>query len=75
MDKVLIDIRKEDDIIVNLFQGKDLVTVDDLLNKLVELQEDGEYLKEELEEERNKRLHPEYYEEDRYEDYKLGLLG
>lgn len=50
MDKIMVDIRNENDIIVNLFQGDDLITIDDLLNKIVELQENIDDLQNEIDE-------------------------
>jgi len=50
MDKIMVDIRNENDIIVNLFQGEDLITIDDLLNKIVELQENIDDLQNEIDE-------------------------
>jgi len=49
MEKVLIDIREENDQIRCIFRLKDLVTIDELLDKLCELDSDKARAEEELE--------------------------
>lgn len=49
MDKVLIDIREESNQVRCLFGLKDLVTIDEILDKLCELDSDKARAEEELE--------------------------
>jgi uncharacterized protein (DUF342 family) len=49
MNKVLIDIREENNQIRCLFKLKDLVTIDEILDKLCELDSDKARVEEELE--------------------------
>jgi hypothetical protein len=61
MEKILVDIREEDDEIKDYFKNKDLVSVDDMLNAIADLL----YEKHKLEEEKEERnvepdLHDEY---------------
>lgn len=50
MEKILIDIREESEQIKRIFKNKDLVSIDDLLNKIVELDDDKEYLEDKIRE-------------------------
>lgn len=71
MYKLLIDIREEDDAIQTQF-GSDTVTIDDLLDKIVDLSWEVEHLKEELEEVKEEKREEDM--DELYKDHKLGLI-
>ena len=47
MEKNLVDIRDDNNQIKRIFNDKDLVSIDDLLNKICELDDEIEHLEEE----------------------------
>ena len=49
MNELLVDIREESEQIKRIFENKDLVSIEELLAKIEELDDDKEYLKEKLE--------------------------
>ena len=48
MEKLLVDIREESKQIQRIFQNKDLVSIEDLLAKIEELDDDKEYLEDKI---------------------------
>lgn len=58
---VMVDIRNENNQIKNIFLNKDLVSIDELLSKIEELDDDRKYIKQEFEE--YKEYVEEYYKQ------------
>ena len=48
MNKVLIDIREESEQIKRIFKGQDTVTIEQLLSKIEDLDDDNEYLEDKI---------------------------
>lgn len=70
MDKIMIDIREEHEKIIEEFKDKDLIHIDDLIDKIIELKDEIEYLKDEIDR-LSKPKEPDY--DSYYEDFKLGI--
>jgi hypothetical protein len=71
MEKILVDIREENNDIQEYFKNKDLVSVDDLLNAIDDLIYDKHKLEEEIEE-MNKSNEPDPH--DLWLDKEMGIL-
>lgn len=54
MENVLIDIRGENEQLRRLFNGKDLVSVEDLLDKICDLDDELQYVEEQFEDYKNR---------------------
>lgn len=48
MKKILVDIREESEQIKRIFKNKDLISIEDLLLKIEELDDDKEYLEDKI---------------------------
>ena len=48
MEKILVDIREESKQIKRIFENKDLISIEDLLSKIEELDDDKEYLEDRI---------------------------
>lgn len=48
MEKLLVDIREESKQIKRIFKNKDLISINDLLSKIEELDDDKEYLEDKI---------------------------
>lgn len=70
MEEIMINIKEWNSILNKKYKDKDLISLEDLIadyeNALGEI--------EELEDKIKELQNPEEYEEDRYEDIKLGLI-
>lgn len=48
MEKILVDIREESEQIKRIFENKDLISIEDLLSKIEELDDDKGYLEDKI---------------------------
>lgn len=48
MEKILVDIREESKQIKRIFENKDLISIEDLLSKIEELDDDKGYLEDKI---------------------------
>ena len=70
LENVKIDIREESEQIKRIFQNKDMVSIEDLIQTIEELDDEIEHLEEEkkeLEEYYQENYNPKHY--DAYEEY------
>jgi len=72
MDKIMVDIREENEMIREVFKNKDLVSIDEMLNAIDDLKYQIENLEEKVED--LERPHEDDFSDEYHDLYMAGLL-